>query len=160
MTKYYLIDPDGYVSSIFEIKKVDSHYADGDCYTVNAWDGEKIINGVRMHMPFDGEPMHYLAGVYCKWDACTHWYFLGEDHDPDPEGSSDGDSYYHICGARSFMEHIREMCFVWKVCGEIICEFNNGSPYTYNAYFEEVPGIKDLINTMLTGYRIVKVEEE
>ena len=132
---YYLKDPKtGYIEGKFEIDKADSHYIEGRCYSVVSWDS----NG----NPFE---CHYLAGVYCKWDACTHWFFYGKDY------ADEEDSYYHLCGPGVFGNHIRLMCFVWKLVADIMGERTLGS------YFESETTRK-LVDLMLDGYEIVKAE--
>lgn len=139
---YYLIDPQGYINAKFEQK---DDYMYGDCYTCNSWIGD------------DNEPCEYdfFADIHCKWDACTHWRFKGEDYDP--ETDEEHDSYYHICGEISFLEHIRTMCFLWKIASEIFGEdpaFKNSMEW----YFEKEE-TKQLIEMMLKNYTIKKEEK-
>lgn len=106
----------------------------GDCYSAVSWYSDGSV------CDYD-----YFAGVYCKLDSCTHWYFYGEDYDP--ELKNEKDSYYHLCGAGCFMEHIRLMCFVWKLASII-----TGSS---DDYFDN-DEIKKLVDTMLKDYFIQK----
>lgn len=127
---------------------VDGTYTmDGNCYIPYSW-----------HM--DGTPFesHFLASVYCKWDGCTHWHFMGEDyqvHDP----GSNIDSYYHICGDYCFVEHVRAMCFVWKLA----CMHNAEAHANLDVeeeYYYSMDQIKQLSDLMLNGYSIVEYKEE
>jgi len=65
--------------------------------SVSGWD-------VDTDAPADFEP--YLKCLI-KWDSCSHFYF-GED----PE---DGDGYIHMCGVRSYKEHIALVEFLYRL---------------------------------------------
>ena len=141
--KYFLIDKNGYTVAKFELT---GDYMTGDCYTCCSWELDKA--------PVD---YHYFAGVYSKWDSCTHWYFRGEDFDQ--ELNISGDSYYHICGSGCFLEHVRIMCFLWKVAAMYLKEEyeREGSKYTdpEREYFDN-DEIKKLVEMMLEGCEIKK----
>ena len=120
----------------------------GHCYEVTGWSFE------------NKEPvnLHYLAGIYAKWDACTHWYFFGEDYDPEwNDETKEIDGYYHLCGEGSFVRHIRLMCFIWKVISQLI-----GDLYPIigdkNNYFG-LDITSELVELMLKDCEIVKVED-
>lgn len=99
---------------------------------------------------------HLVAEFYCKWDSCTHWWFKGEDYDKEIDGSID--SYYHLCGSPCFLNHIRNMCFVWKVAAMTLIKVNKDSQYLKREiadnYFNEK--INKLIELMLDDYTIEK----
>ena len=151
---FYLKDSDDYIIGVITIDNSDHHAVDGTCKEVTSWYGNKIP---------DIENAKYLADFYCKWDACTHWNFRGEDYDPLIE-NCDEDNYYHLCGQRSFTDHIRLMCFVWKVVAMILVRENQKSDFVDNseyvlkeAYFES-DKIKALVEFMLDGYTIEEEE--
>lgn len=142
---YYLISPDGEVVARFNICKRTSHAITGNCYSVVSW--------------YDGEPYEYefVANAYLKWDACTHWYFSGEDYDPEIEDSM-RDAYYHLCGGHCFMSHIRCMCFMWKLTETLLSE-TSGTSSTYDWYYDD-ERIKPMIDLVLKDYTIKKLEEQ
>lgn len=136
---WYLKDDDGQIGYKFVVENDDFNLI-GKCYEVWSW-------------YVDGTPCEYgfVADAYCKWDACTHWNFYGENYDP--EITQKPDSYYHLCGGYSFMGHIIAMCFVWKLAEQIISE--NSSGYVNDEYYDH-ERIKQLIELVLNGYEIVK----
>lgn len=139
---YYLKDTKtGYIEGKFVVKKADTSHVDGVCYDAVSWIG-----------PDNPIDFQLLADVYCKWDACTHWYFEGEDYDPETATHGDNpDGYYHLCSGDGFNHHIRLMCFVWKLVADIM-----GEDRVEN-YFE-VDTTRKLVDLMLDGYEIVKAE--
>lgn len=140
---YYLRDPDGYIITMFHVDEVESHYVEGCCHQTVSWDSN--------HNPIECE---FFARVYCKWDSCTHWWFDGDDWE---------NRYYHICGPGSLANYIRIMCFIWKLACDLMVEKqqeeNDTSSSTYDFYWESEE-IVNLVNYMLTGYKIEKGEEE
>lgn len=143
---YHLKDRDGMAGFKFVVEN-DDFCLQGKCYEAYSW----LMNGA----PYE---YHFVAGVYCKWDACTHWYFYGEDYDP--ETGDDKDSYYHLCGGYSFIGHIIAMCFVWKLAEQIISEsehtkLHSLSGYINDEYYDHAR-IKQLVELVLNGYEIVK----
>lgn len=147
---FYLKDPTGQITHKFVIDE-DSYFSlMGKCYEAYSWS-------------MSGKPLeyHFVTDVYCKWDSCTHWYFYGEDYDPDTEYEKD--SYYHLCGGYSFMNHITAMCFVWKLAEQLITKYRSKDNYKYSrnytngAYYDH-ERIRRLISTVLDGYEIVKGE--
>lgn len=146
---YYLKrDLDGEIVGRFEITEwIPNLFKDepccitGICSLVTSWsaDSKKI--------PLDWE---FVASVYCKWDGCTHWNFYGEDHFDDEDVH---DSYYHLCGAYCFADHIRMLCFVWKLMATLM-------PGSENEYLNESQEVRDLIPILLDGYSIVKEDTD
>ena len=144
---YYLKDKDGYIIAKFEM--VDDYFS-GDCYECVGWqhDGKSPCE------------WHYHSEMFAKFDGCTHWYFKGEDYNKEnEEGNCDGiDSYYHLCGSDCFENHIRFMCFVWKIAGnyhkERLLEESLLIDYTKKEYDSE------LVDYVLKGYEIICVESE
>ena len=147
---YYLIDDrDGYINAKFE--QTDD-FMEGNCYSAYSWYEGGVPDG-----------WEFFASVYCKWDSCTHWRFKGEDYNP--EDKSEHDSYYHICGSYTLLNHVRLMCFIWKIAPMIISEdhfykYNkfDGS-YIRDEYFDSEE-IKQLTELMLKGYTIKKGDKE
>ena len=146
---YYLEDKDGWIFSKFEATNID-RYLEGKCYIATTWSGESMRDVVNWH---------FFTDVYCKFDGCTHWYFLGEDYDPEADAATHDneiDAYYHICGPGCFIEHIRNMCFIWKLAEMVIKK-----SYDTNSYHEcieenyKVNGFTGkLVDKMLEGYTI------
>lgn len=147
--RYYLKNKEtGYIETTIVIEKADYYSVDATCYQAYSWYGDD-------HMPCE---YHYVAGAYCKWDGCTHWYFYGEDYDPEIE-ESEKDSYYHLCGPRRFTDHIRAMCFMWKVVSDVMTELagDRYSDYkTVQSNYFECEDTKKLVDMMLDGYEILK----
>lgn len=149
---YYLKNTEtGYVHGKFVVDKAEDYFVEGAYYRAVGWAGDT-------NQPCD---WHFVADTYCKWDSCTHWYFYGENYDPDYE-ESETDSYYHLCTEYTFNDHIRLMCFVWKLVADIMTELRKGEEY-YDAditkHYIELEETRKLVDLMLDGYVIVKVEE-
>ena len=148
---YYLKDSTGCIVSSFAVEKATHASVNGKCHIINSWTS-------------DGEPVNgeFFADVYCKWDSCTHWNFCGEDFDADcPDELID--AYYHLCGSHSFLNHVRAMCFVWKLVADIMAELSKlpDDPYDpriIEEYFDS-DDIADLCDLMLKGYTIEKEGE-
>lgn len=144
---YYLQNTKtGYIEGKFVVGDATAHYVTGDCYSVVGW--------YRPQTPVD---FHFVADVNCKWDSCTHWDFYGEKYDPDV-ADSEIDSYYHLCGEHTFNDHIRLMCFVWKLAADIMTELGKNEEYERDItknYFEQEETRK-LVELMLDGYKIKK----
>ena len=147
---YYLRDKEyGYVVGKFEAEEIEPHCVMGQCYEACGWYADKR----------EVSDWHFVSDVYCKWDSCTHWYFYGEDYDPDIN-SEEIDSYYHICGESCFLRHIRLMCFVWKLVSDLMTEVRIGTEYEIDIsdeYFS-LEKTSKLVELMLEGYEIVKGE--
>lgn len=140
---YKLIDSRGYVVSWIEFT---DDYCTGVCYEPFSWNPDKP--GDHRHCESS-----YVCDFYCKPDGCTHWWFRGEDYDS--KITKEFDSYYHLCGTDTFMQHIRSMCFVWKVAAMVgIKDDNKYKTYIAENYFNHQ--INELIKLMLTGYEIKK----
>lgn len=142
---YYLLDSDGRIQAKFE---QNDDFMSGNCYECVGWYDEKKDGSYDT--PCD---WHFFAHVFCKWDACTHWHFFGEDYDSKKENP---DSYYHICGASCFTRLVTMMCFLWKLSPMIINECDKETTDYTNEEYYETDEIKRLIETMLDGYTIVK----
>lgn len=146
---YYLKDHEGHISHKFVVDDDDFHL-EGRCYEAVSWNTDWT--------PYEYD---FVADVYCKWDACTHWYFYGEDYNPDAElDEKEQDSYYHLCGGYSFMNHITAMCFVWKLAEQIISKdpwtiARGNSGFVNDEYYDH-ERIKQLIEVALNGCEIVK----
>jgi hypothetical protein len=147
---YYLKDSDGRIVGKFEM--TDS-YMSGRCYECNGWDLDED------RTPCDWS---FFASVFCKWDGCTHWWFRGEDYDPDTK--DEADAYYHICGDYCFLGHVRLMCFVWKLAELILVEdLKKDGLGTHKYVQEEYSGnekLKHLADFMLEGYTIEKEKKQ
>lgn len=132
-----------FIHSKFEVSVRCEAYIEGACYAAVCWTPDK--------MPIDWA---FVADTYCKADACTHWYFFGDDYDPESKSEDNGCSYYHLCGGYSFMDHLTSMCFVWKLMEMLLGENRN---YVADSYYDH-ERIKQVINLVLDGYVIEKVD--
>ena len=134
----------GYIHSKFEISTRCEAYIYGVCYSAAGWGP----NGTPVNWKF-------VADTYCKEDACTHWYFLGEDYDPESISEDNGCSYYHLCGGYSFLDHLTSMCFVWKLMAMLLGETRGD---VADSYYDR-GRIKQVIDSVLNGYEIEKVDD-
>lgn len=146
---WYLKDKNDDDRIVAKIEFTDD-YCTGDCYEPYSWYGDDT--------PAE---WHYVACFYCKWDSCTHWWFRGENYDVEIDGS--GDSYYHLCGTHCFTNHIRNMCFVWKVAAMTLVEshkrnYRDLAKDICRDYFDK--NTTKLIELMLDGYVIEKEEKK
>lgn len=130
VTRFIVTNPDTY------------HSFNGECQLATGWlaDDNSVLD------------WDHVADVYCKWDSCTHWWFRGEDYTKEFDNA---DSYYHLCGAYSFLDHIRCMCFVWKLAYQIMVD--SGNDLVLDEYFDVAP-TTELVALMLNGYEIVEGE--
>lgn len=145
---YYLKNSDGCVVARFDAEKITEWYIDGKCYSAISWFENNVVCD-----------WHFVCDVCCKFDGCTHWYFKGEDT-YDDEGPHD--SYYHLCGAGIFADHIRCMCFVWKLAYMLMTDAHydkNEDPGHLDNYYWDTEEIEALCKLMLDGYSIVKGEK-
>lgn len=60
----------------------------------------------------------FLTSFYIKWDGCSHFYFTGEDT---LQNNEEGyDSYYHICGAYSYVIIINTFLAALEIATRLI----------------------------------------
>lgn len=146
---YYLEGKDGRIFSKFEATDVD-RCLDGNCYIATTWTDYSM----RDVLEWD-----FFADVYCKFDGCTHWYFNGEDYDPESDKrthDNEINAYYHICGPERFNEHIMNMCFVWKLAEMVLKKSYDDSRYSecIDDHYDVNDFTGKLVNKMLEGYTI------
>ena len=144
---YYLKDHEKIVM-IFEVTEKSSAFVEGVCRIVTSWEckGDDLIV----------DEIEFLADIRCKFDGCTHWYFRGEDYIP-VHSDDYGNGYYHLCGEYNFVDHIRAMCFVWKLCYQLLEEASRTKQRcSIEEYYFENKLTVDLVNSMLNGYKIEK----
>lgn len=146
MKTYYLKDKEFCIVAKFEVTNLRSGSLDGVCYEAIEWSGVDFKDVVQWS---------FVADIYFKFDSCTHWWFYGEDYDP--QTKNEKDSYYHLCGCHSFTSHIRDMCFAWKVAADILSSAD-GSDYSRDVYYENSTVTSELIDLMLKDYTIKEVE--
>lgn len=144
---YYLKDNTGCPVSVFEVDEFNGYSVKGRCYSPVSW-------SIMYDCIYDRE---LVAEVYCKWDSCIHWRFWGEDWQ---EEGDEPDSYYHLCGAYTFSNHIRCMCFVWKLVMMLLCESDDKLSESIQSYYCETEEVRNLIELMLKNHSIVKGESK
>lgn len=141
---YYLVnEKDGTVDAKFELT---DDYCTGVCWGATSWS----VDYKEVH---DWE---FFAEAYLKWDGCTHWWFKGEDYDPDQDIKRD--SYYHLCGAYCMVNHISYMAFVWRVAEMVLNEVASSDftrEYTTHEYHEHEK-LEKIIEIAMNGYVIRK----
>lgn len=136
---FYLYDTEK--KPIFKLSMIDNSSYKARLYEVTRWE-DKFVE----------YESGFIAEIFFKWDACTHWNFYGEDYIPTDENT---DSYYHICGTHCFCDHIRAMCFAWKVM--MFIKANEQSDYIESVleyYWNDNKEIQTLIDFMLNDYEI------
>ena len=75
----------------------------------------------------------FISSGVIKWDSCSHWYFYGEDYKKgDPKSKED--SYYHLCGFHSYLNHIIGLLFAFKVASIYIEDFDENEMEYFKKY--------------------------
>lgn len=123
----------------------DTDKNDLTCYEVNGWTSDE--NG-KFIVPSD---ISYVAGVYARFDGCTHWYFRGEDYRP--EDGRDFDSYYHICGPYCLKNMMTHMCFIWEVAAREHIEHRKD-------FYDDLESLNKIRDLILAEYEIVEEESK
>lgn len=85
----------------------NEYYLSGNVYRIM---GENISIGGKPVPEEDMYDYEFVAGFSIKWDMCSHWYYYGEDYN-----NGDCDSYYHLCGASSYIEFMQAIAFATEV---------------------------------------------
>lgn len=100
----------------------------------------------------------FIADIYAKWDSCTHWWFLGEDHD---DGETK-DAYYHICGPDCLRNMFLCMVFAWEICKRINMDrCDDKDPQLasmIDSEYKDSDKINKMIDHMLDEYIIEETE--
>ena len=140
----YLRDKDGTIYAKFVVDRANRGGIEGRCYEATSWSGFDPKDE-----PIDWD---FVADVYAKSDACTHWWFSGEDYDADSK-SEDGnrDAYYHLCSQSGFMNHIRNMCFAWRAAEMLLMDGSDHDRLVMDNYRERKAN-DDIIDAVLKGY--------
>lgn len=99
---FKLIDKDGWCVSEFRCSDLSEASITGTLYNIVGWGDDKKNN-------IDYE---FISDVYMKWDACSHFYFYGEDY---KKGNDKSNSYYHICGCSGYYDFMRGIAFVYEI---------------------------------------------
>ena len=100
----------------------------------------------------------FIADIYAKWDACTHWDFYGEDYDGEDENK---DSYYHICGPYCLERMFLAMTFAWEICRRIHLNIAKEEGYAsehYDSHYKASDKINKMIEKMLEDFEIEETE--
>jgi hypothetical protein len=132
--KYILNDGKYDIATITLSEKSD--WFEGNLITHNGW----LMDGT----PCEDSNL-FMADFIIKWDGCSHWYFHGEDHINDGEK----DSYYHLCGASNYIQHIACLWFAWKCAENFYTKSDKWS------CFDEVGGM-DEFNPLFDKYKITE----
>lgn len=143
---YYLIDNENYVLAKFVFDQID--YFSGTCYQCVSWECNEHNTPAEWY---------FHSKVSSKFDGCSHWGFYGEDYD---SAKDEIDGYYHLCGNYSFNNHIRLMCFVWKLAMDYYLAREERKGYKENISYVTEEYQTELINIMLDGYKIIEKEND
>ena len=93
----------------------------------------------------------FLTSFYIKWDGCSHFYFTGEDglH----QNEEDYDSYYHICGAYSYIVMINTFLASLAIAEKLIkdaedlsCDYSNALMKEFDNHYLIKEVVKDEYN--------------
>lgn len=132
----------------FRVTDLSETSVSGDCYTVSGWDADS-----KAAADFD-----FFSNVFCKWDACTHWRFYGEDFEKeDPKETIS--NYYHICGADTLVNHVRCMLFIWNVvtmCMKSEAGMNKKLQMELAEWYESDTILNKIVEIVKEGYSIVE----
>ncbi len=96
---------EGKVISIIKIEELSDISLKGEVHQVVSWDDEG-----------NAYDENFFASIHIKWDGCSHIYFEGEDK---------VDSYYHLCDASYFIEHMQTLAFIIKVAKDNIGKYDD-----------------------------------
>ena len=113
-------------------------------WLVNKADG-RVVSFFNVDTECRSFEWELIAEVGFRFDGCTHWWFRGEDWEGTKETE---DAYYHICGAGCMLDMMRNMAFVWTVCGKLQEEWHE------KEFYREDEGLNRLIESALEGYEI------
>lgn len=139
----YLTDADGRIYAKFVVNRATTGSVEGECYEAVAWEDSSCTEVFKWS---------FVTDVYCKSDACIHWWFNGEDYDADSKSEdSNIDAYYHLCSQGGFMNHIRNMCFVWRAAEMLMLDGNDHDKWVIDNY-REGKKYEDIIDKVLDGY--------
>ena len=110
MKIYRLIDNNEMVTHELRVddEQTNKYYLYGDVYKIIG--GENILIEGKPVPEEDEYDYEFVASFSIKWDMCSHWYFYGEDYN-----NGDCDSYYHLCGASSYIEFMQAIAFATEV---------------------------------------------
>ena len=138
---------------LFAYIDVDDKCCGIHCYRAYSWICDKELN-------LDTTEFEFVAEAACKPDSCTHWYFNGQDYDPESKSEDNVDAYYHICGTHCLEDMMYCMLFMWEVAARV-----NGRKYP--TWSEKEYRDNEYINKLLDdmfipsdcgGYPIAKFE--
>ncbi|WPS85283.1 hypothetical protein SMD22_01260 (plasmid) [Brevibacillus halotolerans] len=102
-----LLDPMKRVVAIFIPDERDAEYTSslcGEIYEVISWDMDGTPNEFDFHSHFS-----------IKWDGSSHFWFYGNEYTKEKGMEPQLEAYYHICGASSFLQHMRLMVFAYEL---------------------------------------------
>ena len=139
----YLKDSKDMVYAKFVVNRTSTGSVEGECYEAVAWEDFSCTEVFKWS---------FVAYVYCKSDACTHWWFNGEDYDTDSKSEDNSvDAYYHLCSQGGFMNHIRNMCFVWRAAEMLMLDGSDHDKRVMDNYRERKVN-DDIIDAVLKDY--------
>ena len=137
---------DGYRYLFAHIDVTDTY--DLVCYRACEWTVDHELD--TDHCEFE-----FVAKVWAKTDSCTHWWFKGENYDPESKSKNNGDAYYHICGPEFLEDMIYCQLFIWEIAGRVHGWEHAWAigEYKGNKYLNK------LIDDMLTRFDILEEEQ-
>ncbi|OME54017.1 hypothetical protein BSK59_15665 [Paenibacillus odorifer] len=106
----------------------------------------EVVSWIADDTPWE---IDFYCHFLIKWDGCSHFRFYGEDYTITNGMESRMEAYYHLCGASSFIQHMRLMAFAYEL-KVVKC----GMSKTLNGEEKDYEAIKAL--GLLNGYTIVK----
>jgi hypothetical protein len=133
-----LINNENKIIAIYKIEKYPINI-DGKIYKVVGWN--------KSNEPVD---FTFFANAWVKWDNCSHFRFYGEDHD---EEEKEIDPYYHICGARDYIDFSSMLYFALIT----MCMINEKTKNNYE-YDTDIDIMEETLKNL--GYRIELVWDD
>ena len=109
MIIYRLIDNNEMVTHELRVddEQTNEYYLSGDVYIII---GKNISIGGEPVPEEDRYDYEFVASFSIKRNMCSHWHFYGEDYN-----NGECDSYYHLCGASSYIEFMQAIAFATEV---------------------------------------------
>lgn len=133
---------------LFAYIDVKDTWCDITCYRAFEWTCDQELD-------LDSCAFEFVAEASCKPDSCTHWYFNGQDYDPESKSEDSVDAYYHLCGAYCLEDMMYCMLFMWEVAARV-----NGHKYPNwsDKEYRDNKYINKLLDDMLTRFDILEEE--
>lgn len=112
----YRLVEDGYCIAEFRRENTKDYCLEGELYRVDSWKCD------ANHTPLE---YSFISNVYIKFDACSHFHFLGEDYIGKNTKKENRDGYYHICGDSGYLVFMKAISFAYLLATKCITNFDD-----------------------------------